>query len=88
MSRTALRTRAARLLPVGAAHLRELRFLAARVLANEADVFGVDVHAVAALELDDEPVARHAEHLARLHAEVLADTVHAVHDVIAVGKPS
>ena len=71
-----------RLLPVGAAHLRELRFLAAGVLADEADVFGVDVDAVAALELDDEPVARDAEHLARLHAEVPTDAVHAVHDEV------
>ncbi len=71
-----------RLLPVAAAHLRQLRLLAAGVLADEADVLGVDVHTVAALELDDETVARDAEHLARLHAEVLADTVHAVHDEV------
>ena len=73
----------ARLVPVGAAHLRELRFLAAGVLADEADVLGVDVDAVAALELDDETVARDAEHLLGLHAEVPADAVHAVHDEVA-----
>ena len=86
MSRTALRTRRARLLPVGAAHLRQPRLLAAGVLADEADVLGVDVDAVATLELDDEPVARDAEHLARLHAEVAADAVHAVHDEVAGGR--
>ena len=74
------------LVPVGAAHLRELRFLTARVLADEPDVLGVDVDAVAALELDDEPVARDAEHLLRLHAVVAADTVHAVHDEVADGQ--
>ena len=84
MSRTALAHAGARLLPVGAAHLRELRRLAAGVLADEPDVLGVDVDAVAALELDDEPVARDAEHLARLHAEVAADAVHAVHDEVAL----
>ena len=81
MSRTARRARA-RLVPVGATHLRQPGFLAAAVLADEDDVFGVDVH-VAALELDDESVARDAEHLARLHAEVAADAVHAVHDEVA-----
>ena len=75
-----------RLLPVRAAHLRELRFLAAGVLADEPDVLGVDVDAVAALELDDEAVARDAEHLARFHAEVAADAVHAVHDEVAGGE--
>ena len=85
MSRTALRT-PARLLPVGAAHLRELRRLATRVLADEPDVLGVDVDAIAALELHDEPVARDAEHLVRLHAEVATDAVHAVHDVVALGE--
>ena len=75
-----------RLVPVGAAHLRELRFLAAGVLADEADVLGVDVDAVAALELDDEPVARDAEHLLRLHAVVATDAVHAVHDEVADGQ--
>ena len=75
-----------RLVPVGAAHLRELRFLAAGVLADEPDVFGVDVDAVAALELDDEAVAGDAEHLLRLHAVITADAVHAVHDVVADGQ--
>ena len=76
-----------RLLPVGAAHLRQARLLAAGVLADEPDVLGVDVDAVAALELDDEAVARDAEHLARLHAEVPADAVHAVHDEVTRGQP-
>ena len=75
-----------RLVPVGAAHLRQLRFLAAGVLADEPDVLGVDVDAVAALELDDEAVARDAEHLLRLHAVVATDAVHAVHDEVADGQ--
>ena len=72
-----------RLVPVGATHLGELRFLAARVLADQTDVLGVDVDAIAALELDDEPVAGDAEHLLGLHAVVPTDTVHAVNDEVA-----
>jgi len=45
-----------RLVPIGAAHLRELGLFAARVLADETDVLGIDVDAIAAFELDDEPV--------------------------------
>ena len=74
----------ARLLPVGAAHLRQPGRLTARVLPDEPDVLGVDVDAVAALELHDETVARDAEHLARLHPEVAPDAVHAVHDEVAL----
>jgi hypothetical protein len=75
-----------RLLPVAAAHLRQLRFLTAGVLADETDVLGVDVDAIATLELDDEPVARDIEHLARFHAEIPADAVHAVHDEVSRRK--
>ena len=86
MSRTALRT-PARVFSQSAPPIFEsFGVLAAGVLADEADVLGVDVDAVAALELDDEAVARDAEHLARLHAEVAADAVHAVHDEVARGE--
>ena len=74
------------LVPVRAAHLRQLRFLTAGVLADEPDVLGVHVDAVAALELDDEPVTGDTEHLLGLHAVVAADSVHAVHDEIADGE--
>ena len=77
----------ARLLPFASAHLRKLRLVATGVLADETDVFGIDVDAVASLELDDQAVARDAEHLARLHALVLADAVRAVHDVVADRQP-
>ena len=63
MSRTALRT-PARVFSQSAPPIFEsFGVLAAGVLADEADVLGVDVDAVAALELDDEAVARDAEHL-------------------------
>src|SRR6202030_1050274 len=65
------------LVPVGATHLRELRFLSPRVPADETNILGVDVDAIAALELDDEPVASDAEHLLRLHAVVPTDAVYA-----------
>ena len=82
MSRTALRTRARVFSQSAAAHLRQLRFLTARVLANEPDVLRVDVDTVAALELHDEAVAGDTEHLAGLHAGVLADAVHPVDDEV------
>ena len=86
MSRTAWRT-FARVFSQSAPPIFDRRRLfSAGVLADEPDVFGVDIDAVAALEFDDEPVARDAEHLARLHAEVPADAVHAMHDEVARGE--
>ena len=72
-----------RLLPVAAAHLRQLRRVATGVLADDVDLIGRDVDLLVAAELDEQVVALELEHRARDHAREPTDAVLTVHDVVA-----
>ena len=74
---------AARLLPLGAAHLAERRRVAAGVAPDRADLVRRHVELVAAAVREQQVVALDAADRPRDHALVAADAVHLVHDEVA-----